>query len=94
MLAATLVDLGAAGAHGPLHDPGDDLDDLLHETDVVEDGEEGADEDDGGQHGEGEDGEADCWGRRGSRRRGEEPSAEWPSRPVMTPETVARMVWP
>ena len=49
--------LGAGGAHGALHDPGDDLDDLLHDADVVEDGEEGGDEDDGGQDGEGEDGE-------------------------------------
>ena len=38
-----------------MHDEGDDLDDLLHEADVVEDGEEGRDEDDGGQNGEGED---------------------------------------
>ena len=53
-------DVGAfrtARAHGALHDPGDDLDDLLHETDVIHDGEEGADEDDGGEYGEGEDGE-------------------------------------
>ena len=48
---------GSAGAHSALHDPGDDLDDLLHETDVIEDGEEGADEDDGGKDGEGEDAE-------------------------------------
>ncbi len=47
----------AASAHGALHDEGDDLDDLLHEADMVEDGEEGADEDDGGKDGEGEDGE-------------------------------------
>ena len=70
--------LGAAGAHGALHDPGDDLDDLLHEADVVQDGEEGGDEDDGGQNGEGEDGERVAWGRRGGRRRAMEPSAEWP----------------
>ncbi len=57
MLAATLVDSAPRGAHGALHDPGDDPDDLLHETDVVEDGEEGGDEDDGGKDGEGEDGE-------------------------------------
>ena len=49
--------LGTAGSHGALHDPGDDLDDLLHEADVVEHGEEGGDEDDGGKDGEGEDGE-------------------------------------
>ena len=34
--------LRAGGAHGALHDPGDDLDDLLHEADVIQDGEEGA----------------------------------------------------
>ena len=48
---------GSAGAHGALHDPGDGLDDLLHETDVVHDGEERGDEDDGGENGEGEGGE-------------------------------------
>ena len=46
----------AGGAHGALHDEGDDLDDLLHEPDVIQDGEEGGDEDDGGEDGEGEDG--------------------------------------
>jgi len=45
---------GARGAHGALHDPGDDADDVLHETDVIHDREEGADEDDGGEDGEGE----------------------------------------
>jgi len=49
--------LCAAGSHGALHDPGDDADDPLHEADVVEDGEEGRDEDDCGEDGEGEDGE-------------------------------------
>ena len=49
--------LGSGGAHGPLHDEGDDLDDLLHETDVVHDGEKCRDEDDGGEDGEGERGE-------------------------------------
>ena len=48
---------GSGCSHGALHDPGDDLDDLLHETDVVHDGEEGGDEDDGGKDGEGEDGD-------------------------------------
>ena len=48
---------GAGSAHGALHDPGDDADDVLHEANVVHDGEEGADEDDGRQHGEGEGGE-------------------------------------
>ena len=51
-------DVGAFGAGGPhraLHDEGDDLDDLLHKTNVVKDSEEGADEDDGRQDGEGED---------------------------------------
>ena len=33
---------GAAGAHCPLHDPGDHADDVLHEADVVHDGEERA----------------------------------------------------
>ena len=49
--------LGAGGSHGALHDPGDGADDLLHEADVVEQSEEGGDEDDGGKDGEGEDGE-------------------------------------
>ena len=54
ILAATLVDSAPRGSHCSLHDPGDSLDDLLHETDVVHNGEEGRDKDDSGQHGEGE----------------------------------------
>jgi hypothetical protein len=49
--------LCAGGAHGELHDEGHDADDLLHEADVIKDGEERGDEDDGGEDGEGEDGE-------------------------------------
>ena len=48
---------GAACAHRPLHDPGDDLDDLLHDAEVIEHREKRGDEDDGGQDGEGEGGE-------------------------------------
>src|SRR5581483_9183824 len=48
---------GAGGAHGALHEPSHGLDDLLHDAEVIEHGEERADEDDGGQDGEGEDGE-------------------------------------
>ncbi len=62
--------LGSAGAHGALHDPGDDADDLLHEADVVEDGEEGRDEDDGRQDGEGEDGEGVAGGSEGAEDHG------------------------
>ncbi len=59
---------GSAGAHGALHDPGDDANDLLHEADVVEQGEERGDEDDGGKDGEGEDGEAGGRAFRAGRR--------------------------
>jgi hypothetical protein len=55
---------------------------------VVEDGEEGADEDDGGKDGEGEDAEGVA-GVAERPKTSEEPSAEWPRRPVMTPETAA-----
>ena len=48
---------GSAGAHGALHDPGDDADDVLHHADVVHDGKERRDEDDGRQDREGEGGE-------------------------------------
>ena len=48
---------GSGDAHGLLHDPGEGADDELHETDVVEDGEERRDEDDGGKDFEGEDGQ-------------------------------------
>src|SRR5665213_1696040 len=48
---------GAACAHGALHDPGDDLNDLLHDSDVVEDGQECRNEDDGRKDGEGENAE-------------------------------------
>ena len=54
----------AGDAHGLEHDPGQAADDDLHEADVVEHGEEGGDEDDGGQHLEGEDG-----AERGAMRR-------------------------
>ena len=46
----------AGDAHGLLHDPGKAADDDLHDADVVEHGKEGGDEDDGGQHLEGEEG--------------------------------------
>ena len=49
--------LGSGDAHGLLHDPREGADDELHEADVIEDGEEGRDEDDGGEDLEGEDGE-------------------------------------
>ena len=48
--------LRSGDAHGLLHDPGEGADDELHEADVIEDGEEGRDEDDGGENFEGEDG--------------------------------------
>ena len=61
---------GSAGAHGALHDPGDNLNDLLHESYVIEDGEEGRDEDDGGKDGEGEDAECALWVAEGSEDEG------------------------
>jgi hypothetical protein len=47
--------LGSRDAHGLLHDPGEGADDELHKADVIENGEEGRDEDDGGKNSEGED---------------------------------------
>ena len=55
MLAATLSGFGAARAHDLLHAHGHALDDHLHHAEVIEDGEEGGDEDDDGQHLKGED---------------------------------------
>ena len=40
--------------HGDLHEPGKPRDDVLHDADVVEAGDDGAEEDDDGQHLEGE----------------------------------------
>ena len=40
MLAATLVDSAPRGSHRPLHHPRHHLDDLLHQPDVVQNGEE------------------------------------------------------
>jgi hypothetical protein len=47
--------LGAADAHGQLHQASHGLDHDLHDAQVVEHGEEGGDKDDGGQHLEGDD---------------------------------------
>ena len=45
---------GAAGAHNAEHDPSHALDHILHDAEVVEDGEQGGDEDDDGKNLEGE----------------------------------------
>ena len=84
---------GSACAHGALHDPGDDLDDLLHDAEVIEDGKEGADEDDRRKHGEGEDGEGISRCAEGPKTI-EEPSTEWARSEVMTCEMLCRMTWP
>ena len=55
MLAATLVDSCAAGAHHPLHPLGHGFHEDLHHAEVVEDREQRGDEDDDGQNLEGED---------------------------------------
>src|SRR6185503_12907094 len=48
--------LRPGGLEGALHDPGDALDDGLHDAEVVEHGHQGGQEDDGGEHVEGEEG--------------------------------------
>ena len=74
--------LRAGGAHGALHEPGDDLDDVLHDAEVIEHREERGDKDDRGQDGEGEDGERAVRVAELGPKTRMEPSAAWPSMAV------------
>ena len=92
----------AGDAHGLEHDPGHGADDDLHHADVVEHGEEGGDEDDGGQHLEGEDGAglgADCrrrrsWEGRAAPKRTLVPAKVQASMVLTTPPAQVMARWP